>query len=145
MDTARFDEEFISDCAESTRAFAADFAKKLSDGAFVALSGDLGAGKTTFVKGLAEGLGVKAKVKSPSFNIMSVYDTDGGGKLVHIDAYRLDCAEAFENLAIDEIAPDFRCLCVEWWENVADIVPCDAIHIAMSIEDDGRHSVKIKR
>lgn len=64
---------------------------------------------------------------------------------MHIDAYRLDCAEAFENLAIDEIAPDFRCLCVEWWENVADIVPCDAIHIAMSIEDDGRHSVKIKR
>ncbi|WYJ07615.1 tRNA (adenosine(37)-N6)-threonylcarbamoyltransferase complex ATPase subunit type 1 TsaE [Opitutia bacterium KCR 482] len=134
---------FVSDSPEATRAFAAKFAKNLPDDAFVALSGDLGTGKTAFVKGIAEGLGISARVKSPSYNILSLYDAPDGRKLAHIDAYRLDSPEAFENLALDEVAPAPRCVCVEWWENVAECVPQEAIKIEMSILPDGRHAITI--
>lgn len=137
--------DFLTESAEQTRLFASKFAKILPEDSFIALSGDLGTGKTTFVKGLAEGLGVKATVKSPSFNVMSVYDVDTGLKLVHIDAYRLSSPEDFENLLIDEIAPTPRCVCVEWWSNIADCVPTDAYEVIMSIEDDTRHKISIRR
>ncbi len=137
--------DFLTDSAEQTRLFASKFAKTLSDDSFIALSGDLGTGKTTFVKGLAEGLGVKSTVKSPSFNIMSVYEVENGLTLVHIDAYRLTSPEDFENLLIDEIAPSPRCVCVEWWSNIADCVPSDAYEVSMSIEEDSRHRIKIRR
>ena len=137
--------DFLTDSAEQTRLFASKFAKTLSDDSFIALSGDLGTGKTTFVKGLAEGLGVKSTVKSPSFNVMSVYEVENGLTLVHIDAYRLTSPEDFENLLIDEIVPFPRCVCVEWWSNIADCVPPDAYEVSMSIEEDSRHRIKIRR
>ncbi len=137
--------DFLSKSAEQTRLFAVDFAKKLSPDSFIAFSGDLGVGKTTFVKGLAEGLGVSAKIKSPSFNIMSVYESSSGVTLVHIDAYRLSSAEDFDNLLVDEIAQSPRCVCVEWWSNVAECVPPDAIEISMSIEEDDSHRILVRR
>ncbi len=140
-----FDADFISESAEQTRLFASSFAKVLPEDSFVALSGDLGAGKTTFVKGLAEGLGITAKVKSPSFNVMSVYEAPSGLTLVHIDAYRLNSAEDFDNLLVDEIAPLPRCVCVEWWSNVKECVPADAIEVCLSIEDSGAHRISVKR
>ncbi len=140
-----FDADFISESAEQTRFFASSFAKTLPKDSFIALSGDLGVGKTTFVKGLAEGFGISAKVKSPSFNVMSVYDAPSGLKLVHIDAYRLGGAEDFDNLLIDEIAQPPRCVCVEWWSNVEECVPADAIEVALSIEDSGFHRINIRR
>lgn len=145
-ENGNFDEtRFVSESAEQTRAFAADFAKSLGDDAFVVFSGDLGAGKTTFVKGMAEGFGITARVKSPSFNIMSLYDAPDGRKLAHIDAYRLEDPQNFENLALDEVAPPPRCVCVEWWQNVAEAIPQDAIKVEMSIDDDGNHIIKIAR
>ena len=137
--------DFLTESAEQTRLFASKFAKTLGDDSFIALRGDLGTGKTTFVKGLAEGLGVKSTVKSPSFNVMSVYEVENGFTLVHIDAYRLTSPEDFENLLIDEIAPAPRCICVEWWSNIADCVPSDAYEVSMSIEEDSRHRIKIRR
>lgn len=137
--------DFLSESAEQTRLFASKFAKILSDDSFIALSGDLGAGKTTFVKGLAEGLGISATVKSPSFNVMLVYDRADGFNLVHIDAYRLTSSEDFENLMIDEIATEPRCICVEWWSNIADCVPADAYEVSLSIEENSHHRIKIKR
>ena len=138
--------DFLSESAEQTRLFASKFAKSLPSDSFIALSGDLGAGKTTFVKGLAEGLGITTTVKSPSFNVMLVYDRADGFNLVHIDAYRLGSSDDFENLMIDEIAPEPRCICVEWWSNIADCVPPDAYEVSLSIDPDTQHHhIKIKR
>ncbi len=138
-------EVFISESDMATRAFASNFAKTLSDDAYVGLSGDLGAGKTTFVKGIAEGLGISAHVKSPTYNIMSIYEAPTGKKLVHIDAYRLRSADDFDNLVVDEVAPPPRCVCVEWCENAAKSIPPDAAMVEMSIDASGRRVISILR
>lgn len=134
---------FRSGSAESTLKLSSFFASELPADCFITLSGDLGAGKTTFVKGLAQGLGVKEMVKSPSFNIYGIYDTAGGGKLVHLDAYRLSGAEAFDDLLLDEIVPGDKIVCVEWPEMVADALPPDAYALKFDILEDGSHFMKL--
>jgi len=107
----------------------------------LALNGDLGTGKTTFVKALAKSLGIAQTVKSPSFNICCIYDIPDGGKLVHIDAYRLSEPGQFDDLLIDEIAPSPRILCVEWAENVRGAFEPDYV-LDLDIID-GAHTIKM--
>ena len=134
---------FRSDSAESTLKLSSSLASELPSDCFIALSGDLGAGKTTFVKGLAQGLGVLETVKSPSFNIYSIYGTASGGKLVHLDAYRLGGADAFEDLLLDEIVEGEKIVCVEWPEMVAAAIPPHSMFIKMEIAPDGSHLIKL--
>lgn len=108
----------------------------------LALNGDLGTGKTTFVKALAKSLGIEQTVKSPSFNICCIYDIPDGGKLVHIDAYRLSEPGQFDDLLIDEIAPSPRILCVEWAENVRGAFEPDYV-LDLDIID-GAHTIKMR-
>ena len=92
------------------------------------MSGDLGAGKTVFAKGFAEGLGVKDTVTRPTFVIMNRYE---GGRFpfYHFDMYRIDAKQA-ENLGFREILEDKDAVClIEWPENAAAILPKDAIYI----------------
>ena len=96
---------FKSSAAADAAEFAAEFAKTLPKDATITLSGDLGTGKTNFVKGIAKGLGVAEKVKSPSYNIYSIYNLPDGRKFLHMDAYRLSSPEALEELCLDEVAP----------------------------------------
>jgi len=140
--TARMRRGIESDGADKTAAVAFEFARALPEDCLVTLSGDLGAGKTTFVKGLAAGLGVKETVKSPSFNICSVYDTADGRRLVHIDAYRLSAPEDFDNLLLDEIAPSPKVVCVEWPEAVAEALEPD-YRLKLDILPNGSHFIKL--
>lgn len=87
--------------AEATRRLAAEFAATLPPDTTLALHGDMGVGKTTFVQGLAEGLGVHEHVTSPTFAIYSVY-RGAGRTLVHMDAYRLERGAQVEELLLDE-------------------------------------------
>lgn len=132
---------FESTSAEETMCFASEFAKELSDNAFLALHGNLGTGKTTFVKGLAKGLGVTQTVKSPSFSVYSLYGTNRG-TLVHLDAYRLSGAEDFDNLLLDEIVSGNKIVCVEWAEVVAESIPSDALHLYFSA-DLNSHKIRL--
>lgn len=134
---------FLSTSAEETMLIAEAFAAELSDGDFVALSGDLGTGKTTFVKGLARGLGVVETVKSPSFNICAIYPAKGGKTLVHVDAYRLSGAEDFENLLIDEIVSGEKIVCVEWAEAIGESLPKNAHKIDISTSGE-IHKITLK-
>jgi len=108
---------------------------KLSQGdkaVVVALSGDLGAGKTTFTKELAELLGVTEVVASPTFVIERVYpiDVKGFTTLVHIDAYRMETAEEILRLGWEEVTADPKnIIVIEWPEKVADAIPEDAIRL----------------
>jgi tRNA threonylcarbamoyladenosine biosynthesis protein TsaE len=112
-----------------TAAVGRALAARLAPGSVVLLYGDLGAGKTAFVRGLAEGLGVKRDaVSSPTFTLMQEYR---GGRLplFHVDLYRLDDPREIDDLGLDEIAED-GVLAIEWAEKLAR-PPQDAITVQL--------------
>ena len=129
-----------ADAAE-TRALAAALAAELRPDHTLALHGDLGVGKTTFVQGLAQGLGVRETVTSPTFAIYAVH-RGADRTLVHLDAYRLDGARQLEDLLLDEFLVSPWVLAVEWPERVADWLPRGTTHLELSIEPDGRHRIR---
>ena len=126
--------------AAATRALAAELARVLPPDATLALHGDLGVGKTTFVQGLAHGLGVAEHVTSPTFAIYSVYQGKER-RLVHLDAYRLENEHQIEELLLEEFLISPWCLAVEWPEKLNAWVPAHAWHLTLSIVDGERHRV----
>jgi tRNA threonylcarbamoyladenosine biosynthesis protein TsaE len=123
--------------AAETQSLAAEFAAALPPDAALALHGDLGAGKTTFVQGLARGLGITEAVTSPTFSIYNLHR--GARLLVHLDAYRLGSPEQLDALMIDDFLVSPYCLAIEWPEKVAAWVPPAALHLEFSLGADGVH------
>ena len=109
----RLSGEYESASEEETFALAKKVADTLTGGETVLLDGDLGAGKTTFTKGLAAALGVKEEVTSPTFTIMNVYE-DGRLPLCHMDMYRLESAEESEELGLTDTVPENAVKVIEW-------------------------------
>ncbi len=106
--------------AEATRAAGLHFAAQLRPGDLVILSGELGAGKTTFTQGLAEGLGVRGPITSPTFVLARVHPSlTGGPALVHVDAYRLGSLAELDDLDLDASMDDSVTV-VEWGEGKAE-------------------------
>jgi len=117
------------------------FAEKLKKGSVIALKGGLGAGKTCLVKGIARGLGVAEIVTSPTYTIVSEYSARLNGETVplyHIDAYRLNGDEDFENTGAGELMGGGGIALIEWSERVSRSLPPDAI--TMEIEITGPQS-----
>jgi tRNA threonylcarbamoyladenosine biosynthesis protein TsaE len=102
----------ITHSADETRRLAAEFAQRLVPGDVVLLSGDLGAGKTTFVRGACELLGVAGPVTSPSYVFGNIYE--GRVTVAHLDLYRLESVEFSDELALDDYLSDDRVGFVEW-------------------------------
>jgi len=127
---------------DEMRGFANDFLdgiKSTIGAQIVALYGDLGAGKTAFVKELAKELGVEKHITSPTFVILKKYNIQYStfDKLVHIDAYRLGSGEDLKTLNWDELVKDSQNLIiVEWPEQVEDILPDDMIKIRFEYVDE---------
>lgn len=119
-----------SDGAGRTRAIAATVAESLDAGDVVLVAGELGAGKTTFVQGLAAGLGVAEPVTSPTYTIVQEYR--GRLPLVHVDVYRLDRMQEFDDLGIDELGAARGVTVIEWGDVVARVLPRD--HLLVRIE-----------
>ncbi len=117
---------FDSNSAEQTMDFAKKLAQKLDKGTVITLEGDLGAGKTTFTKGLAQGLGVTRTVNSPTFTIIKEY-TDGKLPLYHMDVYRLE--ESDEDLGFDEYFHGDGISVVEWAKFIEDMLPAELLKI----------------
>lgn len=112
----------ISHSPAETEAFGETFGRAARRGLVIALSGELGAGKTQFVKGLARGLGISARVHSPTFTLVTEY---GGGslKLFHLDLYRLETREQIRAAGLDEFLQPDGVAVIEWVDrlgNVAD-------------------------
>lgn len=123
---------------DETRSLAAALAPALRDGDLVLLTGDLGAGKTAFVQGLARGLQVADRVTSPTFTIMQHHE--GRLALHHVDAYRLDSVlEVFE-LALPEVLDDGGVMAVEWGERVRGEVDREYLELTLAFGtgDDDR-------
>lgn len=116
------------------RDFAARFARALDgQGAVVALEGDLGSGKTTFVQALAQALGVRRPVTSPTFTLVCEYPLPDGRRLVHMDLYRLAGASDLDSLGFHEYVLGNDLVCVEWPDRAGDELPSDAIRIHFAI------------
>jgi tRNA threonylcarbamoyladenosine biosynthesis protein TsaE len=128
--------------AEETRALAAELAASLRPDTTLALHGDLGVGKTTFVQGLAQGLGIRDAVTSPTFNIFTLHR--GPTNLVHLDAYRLENARQIEDLLLTDFLISPWCLAVEWPERIADWIPAEALHLELRITTDERHTIRLR-
>lgn len=117
----------ISKSERETMEFAREYAKTLSPGDVVLLEGEMGAGKTVFVKGLAEGLGVEDEITSPTYAYMNDY----GGVLYHYDCYRLKNGAQAEALGLTDYFYAGGICVIEWAQNIADVLPerCKLVRI----------------
>jgi tRNA threonylcarbamoyladenosine biosynthesis protein TsaE len=116
-----------------TEAIAADLARTLVGGECIALYGDLGAGKTQFVRGLLRGLGGQPRtVSSPTFVLLNIYDT-GRLPLYHLDAYRTAGPDDFEAIGFAELLDQGGIVALEWPQRVAGILPDKVIHVRFEI------------
>ena len=109
--------------------------KLIPPGSTVGLSGDLGAGKTVFAKGIARGLGIEREPNSPTFVIMNGYE--GETPLFHFDAYRLSGSAEFEDIGYEEFFYGDGVSVVEWAEKIGDVLPADAVIIDIRRAEDG--------
>lgn len=116
---------------QETKAFAQSIAELVEPGMTLLLEGQLGAGKTTFTKGLAEGLGVSRVVKSPTYTLIREY-TDGRLPLYHMDLYRLEDAGA-EELGLDEYFEGEGVCVVEWGSMAEEELPKETLKIELSV------------
>lgn len=128
--------EYHSNSPKETENIAKAFAKKLVAGDVVTLDGDLGAGKTAFVQGLAKGLGVDAYVSSPTFTIVNCYK--GAMPLYHFDVYRIEESDEMYDIGFDEYVGGDGVAVIEWSEKIADILPVPRYEIKMS-KDMSKH------
>jgi tRNA threonylcarbamoyladenosine biosynthesis protein TsaE len=135
--------------AEETRTLAARLASLLSgeagrvEGAHVlALVGDLGAGKTTFTQGLAQGLGVHAPVTSPTFVLINRYLGAGGRALQHADCYRLSNAPAeMWDVGLDDLLAGDDIVVIEWADRIPGLLPDDYLEIGFEYVDENRRRI----
>lgn len=124
---AKLTETVITLSRAETEAWAAEFAKTLMRGNVVALTGDLGAGKTVIAKGIGRGLGVKDDILSPTFNYVLGYT--GAIPFYHADLYRLNDGHDFRALGLDEYLDSDGVFVIEWAERIQNILPESAIKI----------------
>lgn len=136
--------EIISDSAGQTRETGRLIGEKLQEGDVLALSGELGSGKTCFTGGLACGLGVdeKYRITSPTFTLINEYP--GRFKLYHFDIYRLTDYSEFEDLGYEEYFSGKGVVVIEWAEKIARILPPDGIFINFEYIDENRRRITIR-
>lgn len=143
---------FIANSAEETTRFGERFAKSLKRGDVVALYGDLGSGKTTFVQGLAKDLDIKRRIISPTFIIVRQYKLGIRHKVLgikyfyHIDLYRLENQNGIEGLGIHEILNDKNSIvAIEWAEKLGSLLPARRIDIRFEYVSDNQRRISISK
>jgi tRNA threonylcarbamoyladenosine biosynthesis protein TsaE len=124
----------ITMSAEETRIVGASLAPTLLPGDVISMSGDLGAGKTVFVQGLAAALGVEQRITSPTFTLIHEYE--GRFPVVHVDVYRLDSIQEVLDLGFEELVDPGAVLLVEWGEAVMPLLPRRYLEVAIRRSPD---------
>jgi tRNA threonylcarbamoyladenosine biosynthesis protein TsaE len=122
--------------AEDTHLLGCELARQFRPNTIIALQGDLGAGKTTFVQGFAKGLGILDLVQSPTFTYLQVYE--GSPSLIHFDLYRLKQENDFRLLGFEEYFDTGGIVIIEWPERIASLIPPTAQLITLSHDNEGR-------
>jgi tRNA threonylcarbamoyladenosine biosynthesis protein TsaE len=122
----------VSDDPAKTRALGRELAVGLQPQTVIGVSGDLGAGKTEFVKGIAEGLGSSEPVTSPTFSLVHEYRT-GRLPLLHMDFYRLENERELDEIGFDDYLSEPAVCAIEWADRFPDRIPFDAIQVKIRI------------
>ena len=134
--------EFVSHSPADTEALGERWGRAAQSSLVLALNGDLGAGKTQFVRGLARGLGISSRVHSPTFTLVNEY---GGGrlKLFHLDLYRLETPEQILSAGIEEYLKPDGVSVVEWAERIADcrLPIADLKHVKIEILGESERKI----
>ena len=129
--------EIITKSFKETIKVAFDYTKTLSAGDVVLLDGDMGAGKTVFAKGVADGLGIQEEVTSPTYAYMNDYD----GVLFHYDCYRIESVEQAERLGLADYF-DMGGIClVEWSQNIAPLLPKQVKRVQIKKLDENKREI----
>ena len=137
-------QRFITNGPEETEALGARLARALEPGAVVAFTGDLGAGKTAFVRGLARGLGIRDRVTSPTFTVVNEYE---GGRLplFHFDLYRLGCADELFDIGWEDYLARGGVCAVEWSERMEELLEPGTIRVDLRRgEDEDRRVITVE-
>ena len=137
-------QRFITNGPEETEALGARLARALEPGAVVAFTGDLGAGKTAFVRGLARGLGIRDRVTSPTFTVVNEYE---GGRLplFHFDLYRLGCADELFDIGWEDYLARGGVCAVEWSERMEELLEPGTIRVDLRRgEDENRRVITVE-
>ena len=129
---------------EETLLFGEKIAKELDQGDVLCLHGDLGAGKTHFVKGIARGLGVnESTVNSPTFTLINEYR--GSFPIYHFDAYRIKSDQEVVELGVDEYFYGNGVCLIEWPEKMKNFLPVNSVHITIQKDNESSRTFKFER
>ena len=131
---------FISNSPAATEKFGRQFAKKLSAGSVLALKGELGSGKTQFVKGLAAGMGSTAAVTSPTFTIIHEY-SGGRWPIYHFDFFRVEGRQSAMRLGLHEYFFDDGVSVIEWADRFPDLIPESAQWISFEMKSEDERTI----
>jgi tRNA threonylcarbamoyladenosine biosynthesis protein TsaE len=135
--------DFFSRSPAQTRRIGMRLGGVLQPGDVICLQGDLGAGKTTFVQGIAKGWGSLDAVSSPTFIIVNVYRRADQSRLFHMDAYRLDSTSEAEELDLDSMLAQGPLL-IEWPERIDGLVPDENLWVSLEHVDEEEREMKFK-
>ena len=135
--------EKITHSAEETIEFAKEIGSRLKKGDIVAYTGGLGAGKTTFTRGLAMGLGMDDNVTSPTFSLVNEYHSKDIS-LYHFDMYRIMGADDLETTGFYDYSTDDSVFAIEWSENISEELPDNAVIIDIERIDDNTRRITVK-
>jgi tRNA threonylcarbamoyladenosine biosynthesis protein TsaE len=137
---------FRTKSENETLRLAERFGRKLEPGTVVALTGEIGSGKTLFIKGISRGLGVKRdkEVKSPTFVLLHVYRTNP--PLYHFDLYRLERSRELDAIGFDEFLSDTKAVtAVEWAERAQGRIPGDAVWVRLKVTGPSSRQIRIEQ
>ena len=136
--------ERMSHSPEETWAIAAEVAADLAPGAVIALHGNLGAGKTCFIQGLAVALDIREPITSPTYTLIGEYE--GRVKLVHIDLYRLSNALEAIGIGLEEYLQEPSIKAIEWAERAEELLPDELIHVSITNgQEENERQIEVYR
>ena len=143
--TEIFMTKYISQNPDDTQKIATEFAATLKGGELVELIGELGAGKTTFVRGVAAALGATARVKSPTFTVMNEYPVAHPTikRIVHMDLYRMTNADHLSGLAIEDVRDAQTVLFIEWPDVFGKEVFVPDVRVTFKVTSDIGREIEI--
>lgn len=136
--------EFISHSPEQTVRLGARLGELLASGDLVCLSGELGAGKTTFITGVGRGWGALEPVTSPTFVLVNEYHRADGMCLRHMDCYRLNSGADALALGLEDLLDAAGAMLIEWPERILEVLPAERLNLTLSWVNDAKRSFRLE-